>query len=75
LEPDWQAEENRYPIRCIITNLFATSLNGINSCPFCGSEFSTPPLSREEAAMSTRHGRGCVWVEALRLFGVEVNQK
>ena len=73
--PDWDDKENRYPIKCIITNLFATSQIGEIKCKFCGEPFPTPPRKMEEAATSCRHGRGCVWVEALRMFGVEVWQK
>jgi hypothetical protein len=75
LEPDWHAEENARTIRRIITNLFATSQIGNTSCPFCGAEYITKPKKMEEAALSIMHGRGCVWVEAVRLFGVDVWQK
>jgi hypothetical protein len=74
-EPEWKAEENERTIRCIITNLFATSQIGNTSCPFCGAEYPTKPTKMEDAATSAMHGRGCVWAEALRLFGVKVNQK
>jgi hypothetical protein len=74
-EPEWQSEDVVQSSRHIITNLFATSQIGNTSCPFCGAEYITKPKKMEEAALSIMHGRGCVWVEAVRLFGVDVWQK
>ena len=74
-EPDWAAPENQSAIREIITNLFCTPQNGNKSCPHCGAPFPQHIFTLEEAAMSTQHGRGCIWAATVELFGVKVNQR